>query len=88
MEMKQTIEKGKIYGFIGTGYSYGKGWGYSKITVVRAKINGYDEHPQHWNREFFEEVESTGKLHARGENTEFDRRWSAITNEYPWIIWM
>ena len=87
--MEQTIIKNQIYGFIGHGYKV-RGYGnYVKIYVVRAKINGFDEYPQHWNREFFEEIESTGKLNCRStKRCAYRRRLNTIEKTYSNITWM
>lgn len=86
-ELNQTIKKNQVYGFIGTGYSYGKGHGYNTITIVRAKVNEFFRTPAHWNREIFTEIHGTGKLHARGNDTAFARRVKKFETEYPGIIW-
>lgn len=87
-ELNQTIMKNSVYGFVGTGYSCGKGHGYNTITIVRAKTNDFFRIPAHWNREIFEKIDGCGKVHARGNDTAFKRKIAQFNNEYPGIIWI
>lgn len=87
MEKNQTVVKDQIYGFVGTGYSCGKGHGYCTITITKANVDHFFDHPAHWNRDVFTQIDGSGKLHANGINTAFARRHKEFTEKYPNIIW-
>ncbi len=90
LDLNQTIVKGQIYGYIGSGYSV-KGWrGYYTFTVVEAKTNDYFRVPAHWNKEIFAELDGCGKVFggSDGGNTEYDCKRSEYEKEYPGIIWI